>query len=152
MDPMETAWLLLKEGRQTTLGEFHPDLPSPYGPMTHYHGTTMDDPTPILREGVKPQNYPEVYLSGDPTHVSDWYADTGLFGIRPQGLPLERTPQTDDTPNDPDRTTSHVPPERLVRLTPPNVWKDWDTGIFHDRDTGGPVGHVNAQGRWVPWE
>jgi hypothetical protein len=30
--PMTEAWLLLK--RQTTLGEFHPNLPSPYGPVT----------------------------------------------------------------------------------------------------------------------
>lgn len=32
MNPMNDAWVLLK--RQTTLGEFHPDLPSPYGPVT----------------------------------------------------------------------------------------------------------------------
>ena len=30
--PMDEAWILLK--RQTTLGEFHPDFPSPYGPVT----------------------------------------------------------------------------------------------------------------------
>tara|TARA_R100000234_G_scaffold119909_1_gene104291 strand:+ start:887 stop:1444 length:558 start_codon:yes stop_codon:yes gene_type:complete len=32
MTPMDEAWMILK--RQTTLGEFHPDMPSPYGPVT----------------------------------------------------------------------------------------------------------------------
>mgnify|MGYP003151114391 CR=1 FL=1 len=32
MTPMDIAFQLLK--RQTTLGEFHPDFPSPYGPVT----------------------------------------------------------------------------------------------------------------------
>lgn len=30
----ERAWCFLKESRQTELGEFHPDFPSSYGPMT----------------------------------------------------------------------------------------------------------------------
>jgi|TARA_R100000234_G_scaffold68735_1_gene42120 hypothetical protein len=39
MTPMDKAWLILK--RQTTLGEFHPDFPSPYGDhIMYYHGTT----------------------------------------------------------------------------------------------------------------
>ena len=37
------AWDILKATRQTTLGEFHPDLPSPYGPVVGYHGTTGDN-------------------------------------------------------------------------------------------------------------
>ena len=32
MTPMDRAWIILK--RQTTLGEFHPEFPSPYGPVT----------------------------------------------------------------------------------------------------------------------
>jgi hypothetical protein len=32
--PMKKAWTFLKESRQTELGEFHPDFPSSYGPMT----------------------------------------------------------------------------------------------------------------------
>lgn len=37
----EKAWRFLKASRQTTLGEFHPDFPSPYGPVTmiRYHPT-----------------------------------------------------------------------------------------------------------------
>ena len=34
MKPMDIAMQLLKRQRQTTLGEFHPDLPSPHGPVT----------------------------------------------------------------------------------------------------------------------
>lgn len=34
MDPMNNAWSLLKAPRQTELGEFHPDFPSSYGPVT----------------------------------------------------------------------------------------------------------------------
>lgn len=34
MTPMDEAWMILK--RQTTLGEFHPDMPSPYGPVRGY--------------------------------------------------------------------------------------------------------------------
>jgi len=30
----EKAWVFLKASRQTELGEFHPDFPSSYGPMT----------------------------------------------------------------------------------------------------------------------
>jgi len=32
--PMKKAWDFLKESRQTELGEFHPDFPSSYGPVT----------------------------------------------------------------------------------------------------------------------
>ncbi len=37
--PFSNAWLVLK--RQTTLGEFHPDFPSPHGPVTlrRFHPT-----------------------------------------------------------------------------------------------------------------
>jgi len=36
---MSKAWAFLKESRQTELGEFHPELPSSFGPMTmiRYH-------------------------------------------------------------------------------------------------------------------
>lgn len=34
MMPFSEAWVILKATRQTTLGEFHPDFPSPFGPMT----------------------------------------------------------------------------------------------------------------------
>ena len=41
MMPFSEAWVILKATRQTTLGEFHPDLPSPHGPVTmrRFHPT-----------------------------------------------------------------------------------------------------------------
>lgn len=34
MTPIDKAWVFLKASRQTELGEFHPDFPSSYGPVT----------------------------------------------------------------------------------------------------------------------
>tara|TARA_R100000406_G_scaffold15257_1_gene9549 strand:- start:1074 stop:1661 length:588 start_codon:yes stop_codon:yes gene_type:complete len=42
MTPMDEAWMILK--RQTTLGEFHPDFPSPHGPVTAWRSAPADDP------------------------------------------------------------------------------------------------------------
>jgi hypothetical protein len=57
MTPMERAWMILK--RQTTLGEFHPDFPSPYGEVTHYHGTSEQFIPDIMRQGIlQSQNDP----------------------------------------------------------------------------------------------
>lgn len=52
MTPMDEAWVILK--RQTTLGEFHPDLPSPYGPVKWLHGTPEVNIGSIRRLGVLP--------------------------------------------------------------------------------------------------
>lgn len=41
--PFGDAWLVLKQMRQTNLGEHHQDFPSPYGPVVAYHGTTGDN-------------------------------------------------------------------------------------------------------------
>jgi len=42
MEPMDFAFRLLK--RQTTLGEFHPDMPSPYGDwVPWFHGTNVEN-------------------------------------------------------------------------------------------------------------
>jgi hypothetical protein len=54
MMPMDEAWTLLK--RQTTLGEFHPDLPSPYGPVKWLHGTPKVNVDSIRRLGVLPND------------------------------------------------------------------------------------------------
>lgn len=54
MTPMDEAWTLLK--RQTTLGEFHPDLPSPYGPVKWLHGTPEVNVGSIRRLGVLPND------------------------------------------------------------------------------------------------
>ena len=41
MTVFHKAWAFLKASRQTELGEFHPDFPSSYGPVTmiRYHPT-----------------------------------------------------------------------------------------------------------------
>lgn len=48
MTPMEKAWFILKEMRQTELGEHHEDFPSSYGPVVAYHGTTGDNYMDIM--------------------------------------------------------------------------------------------------------
>ena len=57
MNPFDQAWTLLKmtaeETRQTELGEFGPDLPSSYGPITHYHGTTVGPAAAINTQGLQ---------------------------------------------------------------------------------------------------
>ena len=54
MNPFDQAWVLLKQTRQSTLGEFHPDFPSPYGDVQYYHGTTVEPASRIRLEGLKP--------------------------------------------------------------------------------------------------
>ena len=51
MLPMDLAWRLLKNERQTELGEFHEDFPSSLGPVTEYHGT-MNLPA-VSEQGIK---------------------------------------------------------------------------------------------------
>lgn len=53
-EPIDLAFRLLKQGRQTTLGEYHPDFPSPYGPVKWYHGTTVEPASRINFEGLRP--------------------------------------------------------------------------------------------------
>jgi|14BtaG_2_1085337.scaffolds.fasta_scaffold07978_2 hypothetical protein len=55
MNPFDQAWLLLKQTRQSTLGEYHPDFPSPHGDVMWYHGTTARPSSIINREGLTPQ-------------------------------------------------------------------------------------------------
>lgn len=50
--PFDRAWVLIK--RQTTLGEFHPDLPSPYGEhIAFYHGTTEPNAQKIMADKLR---------------------------------------------------------------------------------------------------
>ena len=56
MLPMNLAWRLLK--RQTELGEFHPDLPSSYGPVKYYHGTPETNVQQIMRQGLRANRNP----------------------------------------------------------------------------------------------
>ena len=55
-EPMGLAWRLLK--RQTELGEFHPDLPSSYGPVKYYHGTPETNVQQIMRQGLRANRNP----------------------------------------------------------------------------------------------
>ena len=81
MTPIDKAWVFLKASRQTELGEFHPDFPSSFGPVTmrRFHPTqewgddwlktidagyaTHNDFDPgefqpyekLIQEGLKPQ-------------------------------------------------------------------------------------------------
>ena len=50
-EPMDLSWRLLKNERQTELGEFHEDFPSSLGPVTEYHGT-MNLPA-VSEQGIK---------------------------------------------------------------------------------------------------
>ena len=70
MTPMDEAWILLK--RQTTLGEFHPDLPSPHGPVMYYHGNA-------------------VYATSD-IDLARYYANKHKFGIGTQTVNRPRSP------------------------------------------------------------
>ena len=70
MSPFDQAWTLLK--RQTTLGEFHPDLPSPYGShVMHFHGTTQPAAQMIMADpvGIRPKRG----VHGHGAYVSDDY-------------------------------------------------------------------------------
>lgn len=111
MKPMDKAWMLLK--RQTTLGEFHPDMPSPHGPVTHYHGTSSQYLPSIRREGLRQSVNEPIYGQGvyaaDNYKQSKLYADDGpagvearvnfdlsrhqpsVIGIRGQSLPFSST-------------------------------------------------------------
>ena len=95
MSPFDKAWGLLK--RQTTLGEFHPDLPSPYGShIMHFHGTTqpvaqmiMADPAGIrAKRGIHGHG---AYVSDD-YEVARRYADSkavdqrGWDGVKPRPM------------------------------------------------------------------
>ena len=92
MNPFDQAWLLLKQTRQTTLGE-HPGFEdaafSPYGPVTDYHGTTAGPASAIQTQGLQPQLPYEAQMNMQQTAaklqgkpVQDWYpkgvyADSG---------------------------------------------------------------------------
>ena len=48
MTPMDEAWFILKQMRQSNLGEHEDFFPSPYGPVVAYHGTTGDNFTDMM--------------------------------------------------------------------------------------------------------
>lgn len=69
--PLHAAFQVLKQARQTTLGEYHPDFPSPYGPMSYIRTSSMVDFPQIQQQGLVPQDQ-----SG---HNTVWDTDEGLF-------------------------------------------------------------------------
>jgi hypothetical protein len=81
--PLDIAWRLLK--RQTTLGEFHPDFPSPHGPVKWFHGTNNLALPKIEQEGIKASGEYDPYASG--VHVTSdldraiGYAKDGPFSV-----------------------------------------------------------------------
>jgi len=125
MKPMEAAWALLK--RQTTLGEFHPDFPSPYGEVNYYHGTPSTDRVSFMRTGIEPRltfvdrgkRGKAAFVTDDPMTArayaggdirTDDFTPGMMIGVRgePEGLVggeqgYFHTPQG-------------IPPERLVML------------------------------------
>ena len=77
------AWALLKQDlRQTTLGEFHPDFPSPHGQVVYVHSTHRDNYPSIQSAGLRarPDNvrniigYDGVFASTSP-HVREAYGN-----------------------------------------------------------------------------
>lgn len=56
MNAFDQAWMLLKDTRQTTLGEFHPDFPSPYGPVVASHGVSQLFGNRVNVEGINNPN------------------------------------------------------------------------------------------------
>jgi hypothetical protein len=81
--PMHRAFQVLKQARQTTLGEYHPDFPSPYGPMSYIRVNRMGDMDKIRREGLVPQNQ----LGG---HNEYWDTDEGLFSPEEKQFDMTR--------------------------------------------------------------
>jgi len=92
MTPMDEAWILLK--RQTTLGEFHPDLPSPHGPVMYYHGTGQRYIPTIQSTGLKPSfgNYGNAVYATSDIDLARYYANKHKFGIGTQTVNRPRSP------------------------------------------------------------
>ena len=83
MTPMEKAWVILK--RQTTLGEHHPDFPSPYGKVTQMHGTPSAElANEISRRGIVPQGNYKHHSAG---MTKDIYGDL-VDGMSGESKPL----------------------------------------------------------------
>lgn len=75
MTPMEKAWVLLKEMRQSELGEHHDDFPSSYGPVVAYHGTTGDNFMDIMA-GAGLQNPDPNYR-----HITTNPSEAATYGV-----------------------------------------------------------------------
>lgn len=113
-EAFDTAWMILK--RQATLGEFHPDFPSPYGKVKYYHGTKESNLDSIKRRGLLPNDggiygY-GAFVTNSPSDAQS-YANFGqptIIGVREgAGKPLPSNLIEDDA-----YFIEGVPPEYLV--------------------------------------
>ena len=68
---------------QTTLGQFFPEVPSRYGPMTYVRTNRMGDMPAIRSQGLVPQNQ----LGG---HNEYWDTDEGLFSPEDKQFDMTR--------------------------------------------------------------
>lgn len=116
MSAMDEAWMVLKEMRQTTLGEFHPDFPSPYGKVKYYHGTKESNLDSIKRRGLLP-NPGGIYghgafVTNSPSDARSYVTSDQptIIGVREgAGKPLPSNLIEDDA-----YFTEGIPPEYLV--------------------------------------
>ncbi len=87
MKPFDQAWDLLKESRQTELGEypgFEDAAFSSYGPITHYHGTTVGPAASIETQGLQPRLPYEAQLNAQQMAAKLQGKDMG--GWYPEGV------------------------------------------------------------------
>ena len=80
------AWDILKATRQTTLGEFHPDLPSPYGPVTMRRWHPTQEWGNQWLEGILHGKAIEQDFNPDEFQP---YEDLIIEGLKPQAPTLE---------------------------------------------------------------
>lgn len=140
-EPMDLAWRLLKQYRQTRLGEWDEDFPSRLGPVTEYHGTTnvpsvgrqglrgkVMRPDRAVQPPEEMRDKPVVYTTSDRDAAQAWAeqrgktlgidpSQTGVYGVRGEGL--ESIEQADPRSGFSGTTRVHpgdIPPENLVRI------------------------------------
>lgn len=148
--PFNKAWLVLK--RQTTLGEHHPDFPSPYGEVKYYHGTPSTDRLSFMRTGIEPRltfvgdgkKGKAAFVSNDPmsarayaggnVHTDD-FSPGMMIGIRGEPEGLEGGEQNYFS------TTQGIPPERLVNL--PKSYHDLRPDRKMIQEMFGGIGEIN---------
>jgi len=163
----EHAWIVLKQTQQTrqsTLGEYHPDFPSPHGPVQYYHGTTVAPASRIKTEGLKPAepwynrkyggNHPKgIYGADDLEEASDYASMRGqdrnqqgrVFGIR-GGNPEIPTPMSND-----GGIVRYDNPIPRQYITPVSMQKSqmllWPKELnnYRDPDTGEPERKMPGQ-------
>tara|TARA_R100001463_G_scaffold8889_1_gene26870 strand:+ start:74 stop:484 length:411 start_codon:yes stop_codon:yes gene_type:complete len=131
MSAMDEAWMVLKEMRQSKLGEYHEDFPSPYGEVTQYHGTGEAYAPSIQRQGLQPRfgNYGHgVYMTPDLAEAQYYsrkhrygglryngqeyqQSEPVVFGVRGNQLPIEPM-----SPVISFLDSAPVPPQQLVRI------------------------------------